>query len=217
MIVIKTDFPEETFKIISDLYLIQDNYLFYSNPDEVDEDYIITTYGGRKFKNKMVLTLPLLILTNSEEVVDFLDDGFVMEVMRGRNEVECFIRSGFLPIDEESISLYVKNNIEKYDSTKSTLSRNEHYVFHMFKDLGYLKLVDVGESDGGCNHYIFEPTEKLIDSLIDTEYITPLIILKNNFDKEVYSNEKYIHSLYQILKLIDVSIFTAIEEKEKEE
>lgn len=213
MIVIKTDFPEETFKIISDLYLIQDNHLFYSSPDEVDEDYIITTYGGRKFKNKMILTLPLLILTNSEEVVDFLSCGFVVEVVKGRNDVEVFIRSGFLPIDEESISLYVKNNVEKYDSTKTTLSRNEYYVFHMFEDLGYLKLVDGGVNE--YNHHSFEPTEKLINSLIDTEYITPLIILKNNFNKEVYSNEKYIHSLYQILKLIDVSIFTAIEKEEE--
>ena len=91
------------------------------------------------------------------------------------------------PIDDNLIKLYAKNYIEKYIDNE-ILNENEHYIFHLFKDMGYLFKKD---------KYSFEVTDKMINTLSNTKYATQLIILKNNYDDKVLLNKKYIKSIYE--------------------
>ena len=111
---------------------------------------------------------------------------------------KIFITSGFLPIDDNLIKFYAKNYIEKYIDNE-ILNENEYYIFHLIKDMGYLFKKD---------EYLFEVTDKMINTLSNTKYATQLIILKNNYDDKVLLNKKYIKSIYEILKLINIKIFT---------
>ena len=202
MLVVKTNFPNETLKIISDDYLINDNYIMYSSIDEIDDEYIASSYPTRLFKNKLILMSPLLVLTNSEDVIDYLSNIYIFDEVKS-NESEFFIRSGFLPLNEQIISSYMKENITPY-TENTILSENEYYVFKMFKEIGYL---DERKENS------FEPSSKLINSLIDTEYCSHLTFLKNNFDESIWLNRKYISSMYEILKLIDINIIMTVEKQ----
>ena len=111
---------------------------------------------------------------------------------------KIFITSGFLQTDEALIKTYAENYEEKYIDN-DILNENEHYVFHIFKDMGYLSK---------RNEYLFEVTDKMINALSDTNYATQLIVLKNNCDDKILLDKKYIKAIYEILKLIDIKVFT---------
>lgn len=197
MIVVKTDNPDEMVKNLSDYYLLTDCFTIITIVEEIDEDFIKDNFSCQRFKNKYRTNYPLLILTKSDEVIEQLDETFIFNIINQINSIydtpEIFIKSGFLPIDEKLIQFYVDNYIEKYVEN-NILNESEYYIFHLFKDMGYLN---------ERKKYLFEPTEKMINSLYDTKYATQLVVLKNNCSDDVLLNEKYIKSIYEILKLIN--------------
>ena len=202
MIILKTENPDEIVKNLSDYYLLTNCFTIITITEEIDEEYIKENFLARKFKNKFYINYPLLILTKSDEVVERLDETFIFNLLNEITSIydtsKIFIQSGFLPIDEKLIKFYADNYIEKYVEN-SILNKYEHYIFHLFKDMGYLNK---------RNEYLFEPTNKMINSLSDTNYAAQLIVLKNNCDDEVLLDKKYIKSIYEILKLIDIAAFT---------
>ena len=207
MIVVKTENPDEMVKNLSDYYLLDNSFMIITITEEIDEEFIKHNFRCKNFKNKFWLNYPLLILTKSDEVVDYLYENFIFSFL---NEIESiydtskiFITSGFLPTDETLIKTYVENYVEKYIDN-DVLNENEHYVFHLFKDMGYLSK---------RNEYSFEVTDKMINALSNTNYAAQLIVLKNNCDDKILLDKKYIKSIYEILKLIDIKVFTITKTK----
>lgn len=202
MIVLKTENPDEMVKNLSDYYLLDNSFMIITIVEEFDEEFIKHNFQCKIFKNKFWINYPLLILTKSNEVVDYIHEKFIFNFL---NEIESihdtskiFITSGFLPIDETLIKTYVENYVEKYVDN-DILNVNEHYVFHLFKDMGYLSK---------RNEYLFEVTDKMINALSNTNYAAQLIVLKNNCSDKILLDKKYIKAIYEILKLIDIKVFT---------
>ena len=201
MIVLKTENPDEMVKNLSDYYLLDNCFAIITIVEEIDEEFIKHSFQCKKFKNKFYVNYPLLILTKSDEVIEYLDEKFIFNYLNGIESIhdtsEMFIQSGFLPIDKELIKAYVEDHIEKYIKN-DILNENEHYIFHLFKDMGYLTK---------RNKYVFEVTDKMINTLSNTNYAAQLIVLKNNCNDEILLDKKYIKAIYEILKLIDINIF----------
>ena len=207
MIVLKTENPDEMIKNLSDYYLLDNCFIILTIIEEIDEEFIKHNFQYKSFKNKFYIKHPLLILTKSDDIVDYLDEKFIFNYLNRIESIydtsKIFITSGFLPIDDNLIKFYAKNYIEKYVDNE-ILNENEYYIFHLFKDMGYLFKKD---------EYSFEVTDKMINTLSNTKYATQLIILKNNYDDKVLLNKKYIKSIYEILKLINIKIFTLAKTK----
>lgn len=201
MIVLKTENPDEMVKNLSDYYLLDNCFAIITIAEEIDEDFIKQNFQCKKFKNKFYVNYPLLILTKSDEVIECLDEKFIFNYLNGIESIhgtsKIFIQSGFLPIDKELIKAYVEDHIEKYIEN-DILNENEYYIFHLFKDMGYLTK---------RNKYVFEVTDKMINALSNTNYAAQLIVLKNNCNDEILLDKKYIKAIYEILKLIDINVF----------
>lgn len=204
MIVIKTNNSDEIINYLSKYFLLDNCFIDVTDIKEINEDFINENFQCKLFKNKYHVLSPLLVLTAFIDVIDYLYETFVFELIEEKNVLninnvsKIFIQSGFLPIDVPLIKNYIDTYIEKY-TKNDILNKDEYYIFSMFKDMGYLYEVD---------KYLFEPTDKMINALSDTKYAYQLIILKNNCDSSILSNRTYILSLYEILKLIDIHIFS---------
>ena len=212
MIVLKTNDPDEEVRNLRDYYLLNDNFAIVTITEEIDEEFIKEYFQYRIYKNKILLTMPFLVLTKSDEVIDFLNETFILNIIDGIDSVldssAMFIQAGFLPIDQQLINHYIKTNVPAYDSTVSVLpnssyvlTKEEYYILHIFADMGYLKELIKN---------VFEPTDKMINTLEETKYAMQLIVLKNNVDASALCNEKYIKAIYEMLKLIDINVFHSV-------
>lgn len=212
MIVLKTNDPDEEVRNLRDYYLLNDNFAIVTITEEIDEEFIKEYFQYRIYKNKILLTMPFLVLTKSDEVIDFLNETFILDIIDGIDSVldssAMFIQAGFLPIDQQLINHYIKTNIPTYDSTVSVLpnssyalTKEEYYILHIFADMGYLKELIKN---------VFEPTDKMINTLEETKYAMQLIVLKNNVDASALCNEKYIKAIYEMLKLININVFHSV-------
>ena len=217
MIVVRTDNPDEEIRNLRDYYLINSNYAIFTVTEEINEEIIKEYFQHKIYNDKVLLLTPMLVLTKSDDVIDFLNESFILEFIDGIESVietsHIFIQSGFLPIDHDLITNYIKTNIIPYSpasavlpNTSYSLTRDEYYVLHMFADLGYLNELIKN---------MFEPTDKMINTLEETKYAMQLIVLKNNIDASVLCNEKYIKALYEMLKLIDINIFYCVSQLEE--
>ena len=210
MLIIKTDNPDEQIKCLKDYYLIDDVYAIITVTEEIDDDYIRDNYRHEMFKNKIVLLEPLLILTKSNDVVEYLNEYYITnviyEISSIFNTVNVFIENGILPLNHELIIFYIKNNIASIsndDGSDYKMTIEEIYTFNVFKQLGYLNEIE---------NNVFEPTYKMFNILYDTKYYVPLVILTNNSSLEIMSSEKYVKSIYELLKLIDIHIIISVNE-----
>ena len=217
MIVVRTDNPDEEIRNLRDYYLINSNYAIFTVTEEINEEIIKEYFHHKIYNGKVLLLTPMLVLTKSDDVIDFLNESFILEFIDGIESVietsHIFIQSGFLPVDHDLITNYIKTNIIPYNpasavlpNTSYSLTRDEYYVLHMFVDLGYLNELIKN---------MFEPTDKMINTLEETMYAMQLIVLKNNIDASVLCNEKYIKALYEMLKLIDINIFYCVSQLEE--
>lgn len=217
MIVVRTDNPDEEIRNLRDYYLINSNYAIFTVTEEINEEFIKEYFQHKIYNGKVLLLTPLLVLTKSDDVIDLLNEIFILEFIDGIESVietsYTFIQSGFLPIDHDLITHYIKTNIKPYNlafailpNSSYSLTRDEYYVLRMFADLGYLKELIKN---------MFEPTDKMINTLEETKYAMQLIVLKNNIDASVLCNEKYIKALYEMLKLIDINIFYCVSQLEE--
>ena len=211
MLIIKTDNTDEQIKCLKDYYLIDDIYTIITATEEIDDDYIRDNYRHEMFKNKILLLEPLLVLTKSNDVVEYLKENYITnviyEISSIFNTINTFIENGILPIDHELIIFYIKNNIACISNDNSDydykMTIEEIYTFNIFKQLGYLNEIEDN---------IFEPTSKMFNTLYDTKYYVPLVILTNNSSLQIMSSEKYIKSIYELLKLIDIHIIISVNE-----
>lgn len=212
MIIVKTNIPKEMIKYLSDYFYINNCFTFITIIDEINDETLISSiileYGGKIFNDKITLTYPLIIFTENDDVIEYLEYEFVCDIIM--NEAPSFdimIKNGFLPISSDVISYIIEShNLEKYDSMIQILK--------IFEVLGYVRNVknirNVNERN--VNENIFLPTEKLIESINDCEpdISNAFKILINNED--VYLNQeinidKVNSSLFELLKLIDIFIF----------
>ena len=210
MLIIKTNNPDEQIKYLKDYYLIDDIYAIITVTEEIDDDYIRDNYRHEMFKNKIVLLEPLLILTKNNDVVEYLNEHYInnviYEISSIFNTVNVFIENGILPIDHELIIFYIKNNITSISDNSDydyKMTIEEIYAFNIFKQLGYLNEIE---------NNVFEPTYKMFNTLYDTKYYVPLVILTNNSSLQIMSSEKYVKSIYELLKLIDMHIIISVNE-----
>ena len=210
MLIIKTDNPDEQIKCLKDYYLIDDIYAIITVTEEIDDDYIRDNYRHEMFKNKIVLLEPLLILTKNNDVVEYLNEYYITnviyEISSIFNTVNVFIENGILPLNHELIIFYIKNNIASIsndDGSDYKMTIEEIYTFNVFKQLGYLNEIE---------NNVFEPTYKMFNTLYDTKYYVPLVILTNNSSLQIMSSEKYVKSIYELLKLIDIHIIISVNE-----
>ena len=211
MLIIKTDNPDEQVKCLKDYYLVDDIYAIITVIEEIDDDYIRDNHRHEMFKNKIVLLEPLLILTKSNDVVEYLNEHYITnviyEISSIFNTISVFIENGILPIDHELIIFYIKNNITHITNDNSDydykMTIEELYTFNIFKQLGYLNEIE---------NNVFEPTYKMLNTLYDTKYYVPLVILTNISSLQIMSSEKYVKSIYELLKLIDIHIIISVNE-----
>ena len=210
MLIIKTNNPDEQIKYLKDYYLIDDIYVIITVTEEIDDDYIRDNYRHEMFKNKIILLEPLLILTKNNDVVEYLNEHYInnviYEISSIFNTVNVFIENGILPIDHELIIFYIKNNITSISDNSDydyKMTIEEIYTFNIFKQLGYLNEIE---------NNVFEPTYKMFNTLSDTKYYVPLVILTNNSSLQIMSSEKYVKSIYELLKLIDIHIIISVNE-----
>lgn len=229
MIVVKSINSRETLKLMKDYYLLDNCHMILEYEDGCEEifdesdetnanplgfvEYIDTVienilnqceYTQIDGMNKLLV--PLLILTSNQDIIEQLKSYFILNSFDeseclNLNSTKLFIQSGFLPIDEKIINDYVKEFIK--DEQSDYLNKNEIKVFNMFRDIGYLKE----------HNNLFEPTDKFIYSLLDTDYSLMLVVLRNNINDLILKDEKYVKSIYEILKLVDVKIIETIEKQ----
>ena len=228
MIVVKSIDSRETLKLMKDYYLLDNCHMILEYEDGCEEifesdetnanplgfvEYVDTVienilnqceYTQIDGMNKLLV--PLLILTTNQDIIEQLESCFIFKLIDeseclNLNSTKSFIQSGFLPIDEKIINDYIKEFIK--DEQSDYLNRNEIKVFSMFRDIGYLKE----------HNNLFEPTDKFIYSLLDTNYSLMLVVLRNNINNLILKDEKYVKSIYEILKLVDFKIIEVIEKQ----
>ena len=162
--------------------------------------------------NKIKLLYPFLIITSSYNIIKDLHDKFICDDI-SVDTIESlisnsivFIKNGFLPLSDTIIHNYLLN------TSFSSPTDSKIYIFNIFETLGYISRI---------NNFSYKPTCKLINALADTKYAINIIILENNATSDnIYSESKYIDSLYEILKLIDINIFESVDrfiQKQKNE
>lgn len=228
MIVVKSINSRETLKLMKDYYLLDNCHMILEYEDGCEEIFesdeintnplgfveyvdivienILSQCEYTQIDGMNKLLVPLLILTTNQDIIEQLESCFIFKLIDeseclNLNSTKSFIQSGFLPIDEKIINDYVKEFIK--DEQSDYLNRNEIKVFNMFRDIGYLKE----------HNNLFEPTDKFIYSLLDTDYSLMLIVLRNNINDLILKDEKYVKSIYEILKLVDAKIIETIEKQ----
>ena len=195
MIVVVTETPDELANCLKSYFLIQGRYDIIETP--IVEEDILESWDEETepFNDKLSFILPKLILTNKEELIDFLQNDYIFAIFREIDDInnasKTFIQCGFLPLDHELIRHYVSTFINP----------SENPILTIFHRLGYI-------SDTN------EPTDKLISSLINSDiediskYGNLLIIARNN--NAPTNNQKYKDFLYECLKYVDFNIFAAL-------
>lgn len=228
MIVVKSINSRETLKLMKDYYLLDNCHMILEYEDGCEEifesdetntnplgfvEYVDTVIENilsqcefTQIDGMNKLLVPLLILTTNQDIIEQLESCFIFKLIDeseclNLNSTKSFIRSGFLPIDEKIINNYVKEFIK--DEQSDYLNRNEIKVFNIFRDIGYLKE----------HNNLFEPTDKFIYSLLDTNYSLMLVVLRNNINNLILKDEKYVKSIYEMLKLVDFKIIETIEKQ----
>lgn len=204
MIVVKTDMSDEVIKQLSDYFYMDDSFIFITTIDEINGEENINSmlkeYGGKLFKNKIMLTYPVFICTESADVVEYLENAFICNIYIDEfPSLNDMIAAGFLPISSDVIMSFIHaQGLDECDDT--------YKIFSIFESLGYVRNM------GGK---IFIPTEKLIESIIDIQpqLSAAYTILINN--KDVYlSDSKNIDtlttSLLESLKLIDICVHLSV-------
>ena len=205
MIIIKTRIPEEHIKQLSDYFYMDDSYTIITVPEEISDEStieeLIADYGGQMVDDKIELLYPLMILTNSDEVINQFTETFSVHIYR-EPSVPSFtelIESGFLPISSEPIDEY----INCYDL--QTLSPTDK-IFELFQAMGYVQDVDG----------LVLPTIKLIESISSDhpDISAAYKIMLNNFDTYHLSTSNIStinSSVFESLKLIDYKLFVIVE------
>ena len=212
MIVIKSNNPDELTSYVSEYFLLDNSIAYIHDTDEIDDEEIQELFLPSLSKNnKMILSLPLLIICENDNVVQNLQSAYELEYIDNVINIfnideyfHVFITSGFLPIDKSMIKLYVNKFIPEYENNEH-VTKQQYQIFEMFKELGYMSRID---------KFIYESTDKLIHSLQNTIYSGHIIMLKNNVKSNenisVYLSKQYIESIIEILKLIDYHIHDSV-------
>lgn len=203
MIIVKTSTPNEYVKQLSDYFFMDNCYALVTDVNEMNSDDVLDSifdsFGCRIVNGKMTTLYPLMILTNSDEVVEFFSETFECNVATNPSFVDL-IRTGFLPIDrrpvEEFIDYFQLSDAGDYD-----------IIIRLFQALGY---VDVA-------HNICMPTVKLTESIADIQpqVATSFNVLLNNVDTYNFTStdiSQVNKSVFESLKLINGKLFAIVDE-----
>ena len=124
MIVIKSNNPDELTSYISEYFLLDNSIVYIQTTDEIDDEEIQELFQSSLSKNnKMILSLPLLIICENDTVVQNLQSAYELEYIDNVTNIfnideyfHIFITSGFLPINKLEIKLYMNKFISVYEN-----------------------------------------------------------------------------------------------------
>lgn len=190
-----TEQVDEFITEIEKSFVIENMYDILTSIDEIPE--YLTMWadlfnGQLSQNNKLKLTLPIIVVTPNKHVISQLSK--LVEVYEISNDLEIskqLIEHGMLPKLESVIINYINTYMMDLES-------DEQIIFKLFNILGYIDSNNLA-------------TDKLLLTLDESDnkkYAQALLYARNNTD--IANLQIYTNSLFEILKLINITIFNAV-------
>ena len=200
MIVILTETADELVHSLKSYFLIDEHYVILTVENEIDEnlDSWIETFDGVVDDTEhIVFNVPFLVVTESKDILDSLYGSFKFDFFHEIEDIDeamiVFVKNGFLPLDKQTITDYIKSTIP------ATLSNNDK-ILMLFQRLGYID----------DKH---TPTPKLIASLCSDEetakYANVLMVVVSNPEIPT-TDDRFKQFVLEALKYVDYNIFAAL-------